>query len=203
MTEEKDYKGTLNLPSTEFPMKASLPHREPERLKRWADEGLYDKIRAVGETREKYILHDGPPYANGRIHIGHALNKLLKDFIIKSRFMMGFATEYVPGWDCHGLPIELQVEKKLGKEKLTATTLDIRKACRKYTKEFVEIQKEEFKRLGVLGDWDNPYLTMNHSYQARILKEFGKFVEEGLVYKGRRRLPVFLFRHLRPPWLKL
>ncbi len=186
MTDEKDYKGTLNLPATDFPMKASLPHREPEHLKRWADEGLYEKMRSIGEGREKYILHDGPPYANGHIHIGHALNKLLKDFIIKSRFMMGYATEYVPGWDCHGLPIELQVEKKLGKAKLTATTLNIRKACRDYAKEFVDIQKEEFKRLGVLGDWDNPYLTMNHAYQACILKEFGKVAEEGLVYKGKK-----------------
>ena len=181
-----DYKDTLNLPDTCFQMKAALPKREPEFLEKWEKEGLYKKILAAGEGRDKYILHDGPPYANGHIHMGHALNKILKDFVVKSRFMMGYSADYVPGWDCHGLPIELQVEKKLGKEKASASRLDIRKRCRDYAGEFVAIQREEFKRLGVMGLWEDPYLTMDHGYQARILREFGRVVEAGLVYKGKK-----------------
>ncbi len=181
-----DYKDTLNLPNTDFPMKASLPNKEPVMLEKWAEEDLYGKITEAGKGREKYILHDGPPYANGHIHLGHALNKVLKDIIIKSRFMSGYATDYVPGWDCHGLPIELQVEKLLGKEKETATKVGIRKRCREYASEFVDIQREEFKRLGVFGEWDDPYLTMNYQYQAQILREFGHFVDAGLVYKGKK-----------------
>ncbi len=181
-----EYKDTLNLPNTEFPMKASLPNKEPIALEKWAKEDLYGKIREAGKGRDKYILHDGPPYANGHIHIGHALNKILKDIVVKSRFMSGYATDYVPGWDCHGLPIELQVEKALGKDKLTATKVDIRRRCREYARGFVDIQRDEFKRLGVFGEWDDPYLTMNYPYQAQILREFGHFVEAGLVYKGKK-----------------
>lgn len=181
-----DYKTTLNLPKTDFQMKAELPKKEPETLKRWEAEGLYKKIMDAGKGREKYTLHDGPPYANGNIHIGHALNKILKDFVVKSRYMMGYSTDYVPGWDCHGLPIELQVEKELGQKKQELSKVEIRKNCRAYAEKFVNIQREDFKRLGVFGEWDNPYLTMNYSYQASILRELGKFAENGLVYKGKK-----------------
>ncbi|MBI5492994.1 MAG: isoleucine--tRNA ligase [Deltaproteobacteria bacterium] len=181
-----DYKSTLNLPKTDFQMKAELPKKEPEMLKAWEDSGLYEKIMSNGRGREKYILHDGPPYANGNIHIGHALNKILKDFIVKSRSMSGFATDYVPGWDCHGLPIELQVEKELGQKKQGMSKAEVRKRCREYASRFVGIQREDFKRLGVFGQWDKPYLTMEFGYQASILKELGRFFENGLVYKGKK-----------------
>lgn len=184
--EEINYKDTLNLPSTEFQMKASLPKKEPEILKEWDEMDLYGKIREKGKARPKFTLHDGPPYANGNIHIGHALNKTLKDIIVKSRFMSGYSVNYTPGWDCHGLPIELQVEKKLGKDKETATKSDIRKKCRTHAEEFVALQKEQFKRLGILGDWENPYLTMNYGYQAQILRELGKFADKNLIYKGKK-----------------
>ncbi|MBI5048648.1 MAG: isoleucine--tRNA ligase [Deltaproteobacteria bacterium] len=192
-----DYKDTLNLPKTDFPMKADLANKEPEILKKWEETGLYTKIMDASKVRKKYILHDGPPYANGNIHIGHALNKILKDIIVKSRFMMGFATDYVPGWDCHGLPIELQVEKDSKQKPAPAssqqgavssrqTKLETRKNCRAYAEKYVNIQREEFKRLGVLGEWDNPYLTMDYKYQATILRELGRFVGRNLVYKGKR-----------------
>ncbi len=181
-----DYKNTLNLPKTDFQMKAELPKKEPETLKRWEEAGLYKKICATGKGRPKYILHDGPPYANGNIHIGHALNKILKDIIVKSRFMAGFATDYVPGWDCHGLPIELQVEKELGKEKRGLSKAEVRRRCRAYAERFVGIQRSEFRRLGVFGLWDEPYLTMSYGYQATILRELGRFVERGVVYKGKK-----------------
>jgi isoleucyl-tRNA synthetase len=181
-----DYKNTLNLPRTDFQMKAELTKKEPETLKHWEETGLYGKLKELGAGRPKYTLHDGPPYANGNIHIGHALNKILKDIVVKSRFMSGFSTEYVPGWDCHGLPIELQVEKELGKQKSELSKSEIRKRCRAYAAKFVDIQREDFKRLGVFGDWSDPYLTMNYGYQASILRELGKFVAEGLVYKGKK-----------------
>ncbi len=181
-----DYKTTLNLPKTDFQMKADLAKNEPLALKAWEDSGLYAKIKEAGKERPRYTLHDGPPYANGNIHIGHALNKILKDIIIKSRSMSGFSTDYVPGWDCHGLPIELQVEKELGPKKQSMTKGEIRKHCREYALRFVNIQKEDFKRLGIFGEWDNPYLTMNYSYQASILRELGRFVRNGLVYKGKK-----------------
>jgi isoleucyl-tRNA synthetase len=181
-----DYKDTLNLPQTDFQMKAKLPTREPEMIKEWDNIELYKLILEAGKERKPYVLHDGPPYANGHIHIGHALNKILKDIVVKSRFMMGYAIDYVPGWDCHGLPIELQVEKELGKDKETATKVEIRKRCREYASKFVDIQKEEFKRLGVFGRWDEPYLTMNYAYQARILREFLAIYEAGCVYKGKK-----------------
>ena len=177
-----DYKDTLNLPKTDFQMKADLAKREPEILKGWEEASLYEKITKAEKKRGRYTLHDGPPYANGNIHIGHALNKILKDIVIKSRFMSGFSVEYVPGWDCHGLPIELQVEKELGKEKLTTSKGDVRKKCRAYAEKYVNIQREEFKRLGVFGRWDEPYLTMNYSYQAAIMRELGRFRDIGLLY---------------------
>jgi isoleucyl-tRNA synthetase len=179
-----DYKATLNLPKTDFPMKANLPQREPELLASWEKERLYEQIQEAGKGRPLYVLHDGPPYANGRIHIGHALNKILKDIIIKSKTMAGYQVPYVPGWDCHGLPIEHQVLKELGDKKKTLDTPAIRKLCREYAEKFYTIQREEFQRLGILGDWQHPYLTMNPGYEATIIREFGKFVERGGVYKG-------------------
>lgn len=179
-----DYKATLNLPRTDFPMKANLPQREPEMLAWWQQERLYERLQETGKTRPLYVLHDGPPYANGRIHIGHALNKILKDIIVKSKTMAGFHVPYVPGWDCHGLPIEHQVLKELGEKKSQLDTLAIRKLCREYAEKYVTIQRDEFKRLGVLGDWERPYLTMDPAYEATILREFGAFVEKGGVYKG-------------------
>ena len=179
-----DYKNTLNLPKTDFPMKANLPQREPEMLAWWNQEQLYQKIQEAGAGRPLYVLHDGPPYANGRIHIGHALNKILKDIIVKSKTMEGFRAPYIPGWDCHGLPIEHQVTKQLGDKKKSLTAVELRKLCRDYAEKYYKIQSEEFQRLGVLGDWDRPYLTMDKDYEATIIQEFGKFVEKGGVYKG-------------------
>lgn len=181
-----DYKSTLNLPQTDFPMKANLTQREPEILKFWAEQAIYAKLQEKNKQFPHYILHDGPPYANGHIHIGHALNKILKDFIVKYKSMRGFYAPFVPGWDCHGLPIELQVDKNLGPKKHTVTTLEKRKLCRDYAEEFVAIQRDEFIRLGVFGDWDKPYLTMSHAYEASIVREFCKFVERGDVYKGKK-----------------
>jgi isoleucyl-tRNA synthetase len=179
-----DYKATLNLPKTDFPMKANLPQREPELLALWERERLYEQIQEAGTGRPLYVLHDGPPYANGRIHIGHALNKILKDIIVKSKTMAGYQVPYVPGWDCHGLPIEHQVLKELGDKKKVLDTPAIRRLCREYAEKFYTIQREEFQRLGILGDWQHPYLTMNPGYEATIIREFGKFVERGGVYKG-------------------
>jgi isoleucyl-tRNA synthetase len=179
-----DYKATLNLPKTDFPMKANLPQREPEMLARWAQERLYERIQESRRGFPRYVLHDGPPYANGRIHIGHALNKILKDIIVKSKTMSGYQVPYVPGWDCHGLPIEHQVLKELGDKKRNLDALAIRKLCKEYAEKYVAIQREEFQRLGVLGDWQQPYLTLNPAYEATILREFGRFVERGGVYKG-------------------
>lgn len=192
-----DYKATLNLPKTDFPMKANLPQREPEMLARWEQERLYERIQEQGENSKRplFVLHDGPPYANGRIHIGHALNKILKDIIIKSKTMAGFRVPYVPGWDCHGLPIEHQVMKELGDKKKDLDAAAIRKLCRDYAEKYVAIQRDEFKRLGVLGDWEHPYLTMNPAYEATILREFGKFVAKGGVYKGLK--PVLWCTHDR------
>ena len=151
-----DYKKTLNLPSTKFPMKASLVRREPGQLKSWDENRLYEKIRQTSKGHEKFILHDGPPYANGHIHIGTALNKILKDIIIRSRQMAGYDAVYVPGWDCHGLPVEHNVEKELGSKKLEMSRAEIRGLCRAYAEKYIDIQREEFKRLGVMGEWENP-----------------------------------------------
>ena len=181
-----DYKATLNLPRTEFPMKADLPRREPAMLDRWADMDLYNRIRVQSRGRPRFILHDGPPYANGHIHLGHALNKILKDIIIKSRQMAGFDCPYVPGWDCHGLPIEHQVDKGLKAKKLKLSQVEVRERCRAYALELIDIQRREFVRLGVLGDWERPYLTMNHAYVAAILEEYGKFFLSGAVYRSKK-----------------
>jgi isoleucyl-tRNA synthetase len=181
-----EYKDTLNLPVTAFPMKANLAQKELEILEHWEKTSLYEKLVTAGKDKPKYILHDGPPYANGHIHIGHALNKILKDFILKSKRMSGFAAPYVPGWDCHGLPIELQVEKNLGGKKHEVDKLQMRKMCRDYAAKFVGVQKEEFRRLGVLGEWDNPYLTMNFSYEGITARELARFAENGGLYKGKK-----------------
>ena len=179
-----DYKSTLNLPRTDFPMKANLPLKEPERLEWWDQERIYHRIQESRKGSPLYILHDGPPYANGHIHIGHGLNKILKDIIIKSKTMAGFQAPYIPGWDCHGLPIEHQVTKQLGPKKKDLSSVELRKLCREYAEKFVHIQGDEFRRLGVFGDWEHPYLTMDTAYEAAIIREFGKFVEKGRVYKG-------------------
>jgi isoleucyl-tRNA synthetase len=185
-----DYKTTLNLPKTGFPMRANLPQTEPKMLAWWDEIGIYARLRESLADRPRWILHDGPPYANGHIHMGHVLNKVLKDVIVKSRAMLGFNAVYVPGWDCHGLPIEHQVDKELGLDK---PGTDVRQAmdpveklrrCRQYASRFIDIQRAEFKRLGVFGDWDHPYVTMAPPYQAVIAREFGRFVGRGLVYKG-------------------
>jgi isoleucyl-tRNA synthetase len=179
-----DYKDTLNLPSTAFPMKANLAQREPARIKQWQAMDLYGKIRAAGEGKPKFILHDGPPYANGDLHVGHAVNKILKDFIIKSRTLSGFDAPYVPGWDCHGLPIELNVEKKVGKPGQKVSASEFRQKCRDYAAGQVDKQKEDFVRMGVLGDWDNPYLTMNFEFEANIVRTLSRIVENGHLHKG-------------------
>src|SRR5207302_4936526 len=196
-----DYKTTLNLPKTAFPMKANLLKSEPEMLAWWESFGIYKRVRQAAANRPLWILHDGPPYANGHLHLGHILNKVLKDVIVKSRSMSGFNAVYVPGWDCHGLPIEHQVDKELGLDK---PGIDVRNAmdpvekrrkCREYALRFIDIQRNEFKRLGVFGDWDNPYVTMDPAYQAIIAREFGRFVGRGLVHKGLK--PVHWCMHCK------
>ena len=181
-----DYKQTLNLPKTDFPMKANLVQKEPEWLKNWERDGLYQKIRKSSEGRKRFILHDGPPYANGNIHMGTAFNKILKDIIIKSKQMSGYDSPYVPGWDCHGLPIEHQVDKELGPKRKTLSQTEIRRLCRAYAEKYINIQREEFKRLGVFGEWNDPYLTMNFAYEAVIVREFGRFALQGSVYKSKK-----------------
>ena len=181
-----DYKKTLNLPNTDFPMKGNLAQREPERLKKWNEAELYQKIRQTCAGRPPFILHDGPPYANGEIHIGHAVNKVLKDIIIKSKTLSGFDAPYVPGWDCHGLPIELMVEKKIGKAGIKVSPAVFRKACREYAGKQVEIQKEAFVRLGILGDWSNPYLTMDFAFEADIVRSLGKISQKSHIIAGAK-----------------
>ena len=181
-----DWKDTLNLPRTGFSMKASLQTAEPKAIDRWESIGLYERIRELRAGCPRFVLHDGPPYANGRIHLGTALNKILKDFIVKARTMAGFDAPYVPGWDCHGLPIELQVDKKLGKKKRELSVTGFRRECRTYAEKYVALMREDFKRLGIIGQWDAPYLTMNFSYQAAIVKALGTLVQKGLVYKGKK-----------------
>ncbi|WP_386694768.1 isoleucine--tRNA ligase [Lonepinella sp. MS14435] len=189
MSEQVDYKNTLNLPETGFPMRGDLAKREPAMLKNWYDKNLYGKIRQAGKGKKTFILHDGPPYANGTIHIGHAVNKILKDMIVKSKTSLGYDSPYIPGWDCHGLPIELKVEALVGKPNQKVTAAEFREECRKYAREQVEGQKKDFIRLGVIGDWDNPYLTMNFTTEANIIRAFGKAVANGHLYKGAK--PVY------------
>ena len=179
-----DYKATLNLPQTDFPMKANLAQREPDRLKAWSEMDLYAQIREVGQGKPKFILHDGPPYANGDLHVGHAINKILKDIIIKSKTLSGFDAPYVPGWDCHGLPIELNVEKKVGKPGHKVTAGEFRQHCRDYAGKQVDAQKADFVRMGVFGDWDNPYLTMDFRFEANIVRTLAKIIDRGHLHRG-------------------
>ena len=187
--EPFDYKSTVFLPKTSFPMRGNLPVNEPKRLEQWENDQLYAQIRAARKGAPKFILHDGPPYANGSIHIGHAVNKVLKDIVVRSRTMMGFDAPYVPGWDCHGLPIELKVEEKFKKKKRKKediTDAEFRAECRAYAKGQVDIQREEFKRLGIAGDWDHPYVTMDYQFEANTVREIGKFLGNGGLYKGAK-----------------
>lgn len=186
----KDYKNTLNLPRTDFPMKADLVRREPQRLARWEREGLYARIQRRRARAPRFVLHDGPPFANGDVHIGTALNKILKDFIIKHRTLRGFRAPYVPGWDCHGLPIEFKVVQELRRQGQAETDpATIRRACADYARKYIDIQREQFRRLGVLGTWDQPYLTLDREYEAEELRLFADLVEQGFVYRGKK--PVY------------
>lgn len=181
---EVELKKTVHLPKTDFPMKANLPQAEPKLLSKWEETGLYAKIRQSRSGKPQYILHDGPPYANGNIHLGHAFNKLLKDFIVKSKTMSGFDSPYIPGWDCHGLPIEIKVDSELGSKKAKMTAAEIRGECRKYAAKYVDLQRKDFQRLGVFGRWEDPYLTMTADYEAVIAQAFVDFLDQGYVYKG-------------------
>jgi isoleucyl-tRNA synthetase len=188
-----ELKKTLNLPKTDFPMKANLPQNEPKWLERWEKMDIYGKIRESRKGSPSYVLHDGPPYANGAIHEGHALNKCLKDFVVKSKTMGGFDSPYVPGWDCHGLPIEIKVDEKLGRKKLEIPAIAVRRECRAYAEKFLNIQRDQFKRLGILGRWDQPYSTMTPQYESVIVRQLFDFMENGAVYKGLR--PVYWCIH--------
>ncbi len=184
-----DYKKTLNLPQTRFEMKANLAKREPELVRRFDEERIYEKMLSVRKDKPKFVLHDGPPYANGHIHLGTGMNKILKDIVVKSKAMSGYYTPFIPGWDCHGLPIERQVEVELGRKKSEVSPLEFRRLCREYAHKFINIQREEFKRLLVLGDWEKPYITMDYHYEAKIAREFARFVKQGSVYLGKK--PVY------------
>src|SRR6185503_19207902 len=178
-----DYKHTLNLPDKPFPMRGDLAKREPLRVREWNEKGVYKRLRSVSKSqnRPRFVLHDGPPYANGDIHIGHAVNKILKDVIVKSKTLAGFDAPYVPGWDCHGMPIEVQIEKKYGKNLPVDET---QRLCRAYATEQIESQKKDFERLGVLGDWDNPYLTMAYRNEADEIRALGIVLKKGYLYRG-------------------
>ena len=188
-------KDTLSLPRTDFPMKANLPQNEPARLRAWQESRLYDQIRAARKGADRWILHDGPPYANGPLHLGHALNKCLKDFIVKCKTMAGFDSPYVPGFDCHGLPIEIKVDEKLGRKKLEMPAAEFLRHCREYAQKYVDLQTSQFVRLGVFGRWNDPYSTMSRPYEARILETFYRFLEAGFVYRGLK--PVYWCIHDR------
>src|SRR3984885_8625504 len=195
MSPAPELKATLTLPQTAFPMKANLPQNEPLRLARWASLRLYDELRKASSGRPVYLLHDGPPYANGPIHLGHALNKGLKDFVVKSKTMAGFDSPYVPGYDCHGLPIEIKVDEKLGHKKLEMPVPAVLDACRAYAQKYVDLQTEQFERIGCFGRWDLPYKTMARDYEARTLEAFYGFLEKGFVYRGLK--PVYWCIHDR------
>src|ERR1700723_1831401 len=189
MAKPFDLKSTLNLPKTDFPMKAKLPEREPEQLAAWEQMGLYQRILESRTSAPLFVLHDGPPYPTGEIHLGTGLHEILKDMIVKSKTMSGFRSPYIPGWDCHGLPIETKVEKELGGKTTKVTAAEFRRMCREYATRFVEQHKRDFKRLGVLGQWDKPYLTMDPHHEACIAEAFIDFLEKGYVYRGLK--PVY------------
>ena len=188
-TEARDYSSTLFLPKTEFPMRAGLPKKEPEIIAKWQEGNLYRQLRDDAKGRPKYVLHDGPPYANGNLHIGHALNKILKDIITRSFQMRGYDSNYVPGWDCHGLPIEWKIEEQYrakGRSKDDVPINEFRKECRDFAAHWVGVQSEEFIRLGVEGDFKQPYLTMNYVYEATIARECGKFAQDGSLFRSKK-----------------
>jgi isoleucyl-tRNA synthetase len=195
MPDSPELKKTLNLPETKFPMKGNLPQNEPRWLAAWEANGLYEQIRAARQDAPAYVLHDGPPYANGPIHLGHALNKCLKDFVVKSKTMAGFNAPYVPGWDCHGLPIEIKVDEQLGRKKLEMPAIAVRRACRAYAEKYLDLQRKQFIRLGILGRWGQPYSTMTPEYESKIIETFFRFLETGFVYKGLK--PVLWCMHDR------
>src|SRR5688572_21953471 len=189
MSDKQDYRDTVFLPRTDFPMKAGLAQKEPAILARWAETGLYAQLRAGRAGRERFILHDGPPYANGDIHMGHAMNKILKDIVVRSQSLLGKDAPYVPGWDCHGLPIEWKVEEQYRKKKLDKDEVpraQFRAECRAYAEHWVKVQSEQFQRLGVMGEWDDPYLTMKYEAEAKIVEELMKFAESGQLYRGAK-----------------
>ena len=181
-----DYKDTVHLPKTAFPMRAALAENEPKQVQAWQDEKVYEQLLAKNAQGRKYIFHDGPPYANGSIHQGHFLNKILKDLVVKYHLCSGHLTDYVPGWDCHGLPIERQVDKLLGAKKREMTPGQVRRKCREYANEQIDIQRREFMRLGVLGQWFNPYTTMAFPYEAQIVRELAAFARIGALYRRKR-----------------
>src|SRR5688572_3485710 len=185
-TRQMDYKETLNLPRTDFPMRAGLPEREPDMLARWKREDVYQRLRQARAGLPRFILHDGPPYANGNLHLGTAVNKIQKDFVVRTRSMMGFDVPYVPGWDCHGMPIEINVQREFQEKGAQPGLLEMRARCREYAEGWIAIQKAEFQRLGVWGDWESPYLTMSNDYEAEIVEAFADLVEKGFIYRGLR-----------------
>src|SRR5687768_12174733 len=189
MSDQRDYRDTVFLPKTDFPMKAGLPQKEPGILARWESERLYQQVRQARAGREKFILHDGPPYANGDMHIGHALNHVLKDMVVRTQTLLGKDAPYVPGWDCHGLPIEWKVEEQYRKKKLNKDEVPVkefRAECRAYAQHWVDTQREQLKRLGIGGQWDKPYLTMNYEAEGTIVAELMKFAESGQLYRGAK-----------------
>ena len=189
MSEKPDYRSTVFLPKTDFPMKAGLAQKEPAILERWAEEGLYRKLREVRAGRERFILHDGPPYANGDIHIGHAMMKTIKDFILRSQSLLGKDAPFIPGWDCHGLPIEWKIEEQYRKKKLDKDQVpprEFRAECRAYAEHWIQTQRAQFIRLGITGDWDDPYRTMDFASEAKICEEFLKLAEAGRIYRGAK-----------------
>lgn len=184
-----DHRNTLNLPETEFPMKANLPVREPEQIKVWDSKQTYQAIQKHNSKKPIFAMPDGPPYANGNIHVGHALNKILKDFIVKYKSMSGFRAGFIPGWDCHGLPIEHAVSKELGNKRREKSDSEIRQLCRAYADKYINLQREQFRRLGILADWEHPYKTMDASYEAAIIRALADFFECGYAYRGEK--PVY------------
>lgn len=189
MSQTPDYRSTVFLPKTEFPMKAGLPQKEPAILARWADADQYRVVRNARAGRPKFILHDGPPYANGDMHIGHALNHILKDMVVRTQTLLGLDAPYVPGWDCHGLPIEWKVEEEYRKKKLNKDEIpphEFRAECRAYARKWVDVQREQLKRLGINADWDHPYLTMDFAAEATIVRELMRFAETGQLYRGAK-----------------
>jgi isoleucyl-tRNA synthetase len=189
MSEKPDYKDTVFLPKTDFPMKAGLAQKEPAILARWAEQKLYERLREARAGQERFILHDGPPYANGDIHMGHAMNKILKDIVVRSASLRGYDAPYIPGWDCHGLPIEWKIEEEYRKKKLDKDEVPVaqfRAECRAYADKWVGVQRTQFQRLGIMGEWDDPYLTMRYDSEAAIVAELIKFAQSGQLYRGAK-----------------